>query len=525
MMKNNNSSFLSNLQAGGCSCCSAKCSPLSSLNRRTFMAGLGTAAAGTIYTSAAGSSLNWKEPGRFLASADSLVVQPVLVYTQSTKKVGTSWRPWGKIQSDQDAVEETNRITNELKKLNSDAEFSLKINPVVTVKDGEDTKIRDITSQKYDVLLLFAAGGWVDTLEALVKPEKQTVVFIRHRSGPVYLWYEIISNRFLRKTVDEFGQPGVNTRDVVVDDYNKVLLRLRAINGLKKTYGKKVLCIGGAAGWGNGGNKAPQMTRKHFGMELVDISYDELGVRLEQAYNNELLVKWCREQGDKLQKDSGITLETDKEFIWKSFLLTEVFHQLLQEHQTDTLTINECMGTIMEVSGTTACLALSFLNDAGYPSFCESDFVVIPSGILLHNIAGKPVFLNDPTWAHDGIVTLAHCTAPRRMNGKDLEDARILTHFESDWGAAPKVEMKVGQKLTVIDPDFNFNQWLGFTAEIEGNPFLDICRSQIDIAFSCDTDELNQRTKGFHWMACYGDYTGELAYALDKTDIGWEKLT
>ncbi len=91
--------------------------------------------------------------------------------------------------------------------------------------------------------------------------------------------------------MDEYGQPGVNPRDVVVDDYSKVLMRLRALNGLKKTRGRKVLCIGGAAGWGSGGRKAPQMTRKHFGMELVDISYDELGVRLEQAYNNQLLVK------------------------------------------------------------------------------------------------------------------------------------------------------------------------------------------------------------------------------------------
>jgi len=267
------------------------------------------------------------------------------------------------------------------------------------------------------------------------------------------------------------------------------------------------------------------MTRQHFGMELIDISYDELEIRLEQAYKNELLVKWCREESEKMLRDPGIRLETSRDFIWRSFLLAEVFHQLLKEHQTDTLTINLCMGTIMTVSGTTACLALSLLNDAGYPAFCESDFVVIPSGILLHNISGRAVFLNDPTWAHDGIVTLAHCTAPRRMNGKDLEDALILTHFESDWGAAPKVEMKVGQELTVIDPDFNFQEWLGFRAEIEGNPFLDICRSQIDVAFSCDTDELNCRTKGFHWMACYGDYTRELEYALDKTEISWFELT
>ena len=65
------------------------------------------------------------------------------------------------------------------------------------------------------------------------------------------------------------------------------------------------------------------------------------------------------------------------------------------------------MGTIMGMSQTTACLPLSLLNDAGYLAFCESDFVVIPSGVLLHYISGLPVFLNDPTYQHDGVVTLA----------------------------------------------------------------------------------------------------------------------
>jgi L-fucose isomerase-like protein len=36
---------------------------------------------------------------------------------------------------------------------------------------------------------------------------------------------------------------------------------------------------------------------------------------------------------------------------------------------------------------------LALLNDEGLIAFCESDFVVIPSGILLHYISGKPVFL------------------------------------------------------------------------------------------------------------------------------------
>jgi len=103
-----------------------------------------------------------------------------------------------------------------------------------------------------------------------------------------------------------------------------------------------------------------------------------------------------------------------------------------------------CVGTIMPLAQTSACLTLSLLNDAGYLSFCESDFMVIPAGILMANISGKPVFLNDPTYPHDRIITLAHCTAPRGMDGQHKEPARILTHLESGYGTAPKVEMHKG---------------------------------------------------------------------------------
>ncbi|UCF38801.1 MAG: sugar isomerase, partial [Acidobacteriota bacterium] len=269
---------------------------------------------------------------------------------------------------------------------------------------------------------------------------------------------------------------------------------------------------------------APDLTRHHFGMDLVEISYDELGRLLLAAPEDRELLSRCREAAEQLIQSEQVSLESEAGFVEKAFLLTEVFHRLLAEHKTDAITINLCMGTIMEVSGTTACLPLSLLNDAGYLAFCESDFVVIPSGVLLHYISGKPVFFNDPTYPHDNLVTLAHCTAPRRMDGETLEPVRLLTHFESDWGVAPKVEMKLGQKMTVIDPDFNFKRWMGFEAEIVENPFLDICRSQIDVEFRSDTDRINEETRGFHWMACYGGYLRETEYAVRKAGIDWLKL-
>jgi hypothetical protein len=145
--------------------------------------------------------------------------------------------------------------------------------------------------------------------------------------------------------------------------------------------------------------------------------------------------------------------------------------------------------------------------------------VVIPSGILLHSISGTPVFLNDPTHPHDGLVTLAHCTAPRKMDGEHAEPARILTHFESDYGAAPKVEMRKGQRVTNLIPDFANRKWVGFEGEIVDNPFLAICRSQIDVAIRGDTQTLLEEMKGFHWMTGYGNYLRETRYALGKLGV------
>jgi hypothetical protein len=140
----------------------------------------------------------------------------------------------------------------------------------------------------------------------------------------------------------------------------------------------------------------------------------------------------------------------------------------------------------------------------------------------LRYIARKPMFFNDPTQPHDGVVTLAHCTAPRKMDGQNAEPVRLLTHFESDYGASPKVEMRKGQKVTNLIPDFANRKWVGFEGEIVDVPFLAICRSQIDVGYKGDTEKLLETMRGFHWMTVYGSHLREARYALAKigVDVG-----
>ncbi|MCX6256267.1 MAG: sugar isomerase [Bacteroidia bacterium] len=452
-----------------------------------------------------------------------LVVKPILTYEIPSRRDQTSWRSWGGIQSEKDAEQELSRIGDELKTLQFQADFPVEFLPVAWVRKTTDlSNIKDI--QSADLYLVYAAGGAMDIFDSLNKMGKNIIFFCRHKSGPVYLWYEIISPRFLRQHTDKLAVTGIDENDVVIDNQNEILWRLRALSGLKNTLNSKIIAIGGAGAWAQPEDVVPNLVRDKFKLDIQTVSYEDLGKLIKEARADKSVISRAKNRVGEYLKDSKIKLETKLQFVENCFILEDVLTRIMEKFNCRALTINGCMGTIMPLAETSACLTLSLLNDAGYLAFCESDFVVVPSGILLANISGKPVFLNDPTYPHVGIITLAHCTAPRRMDGKKLEPARLLTHFESDYGAAPKVEMLIGQTVTNIIPDFAFKRNVGLLGKIVDNPFLDICRSQIDIRFSCDSKLVAEQMPGFHWMTVYGDYLKESGYALKKIGINFEIL-
>ncbi len=257
-----------------------------------------------------------------------------------------------------------------------------------------------------DLVVLYAAGSWA--FDSVSKAAKDLIFFCRHKSGPVYLWYEIISPRYLRQHSDVLKVKGHDDQDVVIDSQDELLWRFRALAGLKNTRGSRVIAIGGPGGWAT--PAAPKLAKDRWGLDIQTVSYAELGELIKAARADaDAVGTACRRAAAYLQAP-GVSLETDRKFVENAFLLEAVFRGLMHKADCRALTINGCMGTIMPISETTACMPISTLNDDGYLIFCESDFVVIPAGILLSSIAGRPFFMNDPTYPHDGLITLAHCT-------------------------------------------------------------------------------------------------------------------
>jgi len=501
-------------------CCG--CTP-PGITRRDFLKASTVAMGGIAMTGLSWRSLAAAEPKAPAPPArKELVVQPILTYDSPRPRSQASWRNWGGVHGDDAAEKESARIAAELKALAGAADFPVRFLDVVKARGPAD--VEKALAAEADAVIFYAAGGWMNVFDAALKAGKHTIVFVRHKSGPVYLWYEIISPRYLRQHGDALAVKGMDFQDVVVDSADELTWRLRALCGLKNALGTRIVAIGGPGGWGPGGQKGPDDAREKWKMDIRTVSYKDLAPLLAAAMKDEAAMKAAEAAATAYLDDKTVKLETKKEFVTHCFVLEQVFRRLMAEADAPAITVNACMGTIMPISKTTACLTLTLLNDAGYMAFCESDFVVIPAGVLLSYISGKPPFLHNPTYPHDGTITLAHCTAPRKMDGKTLEPVRIVTHFESDYGAAPKVEMRKGQRITSIIPDFAASRWAGLTSEIIDAPFLPICRSQIDVKYACSDAKLVEAMRGFHWQSVYGDYLREVGYALKKTPIQWEQL-
>ena len=243
---------------------------------------------------------------------------------------------------------------------------------------------------------------------------------------------------------------------------------------------------------------------------------------IEAARKDPELMAQCSQESKNYLSKGRVTLNTTEEAFTEAFLLKRLFRDIMTKSEAFAVTVRGCMGSY---AGIMPCFTLTLTNDAGYMAYCEGDFVVIPSGILMHYICGKPTYLCNPTYPYKGRMVFAHCTAPRRMDGKTLEPVEIVTHYESDHGAATHVAFRKGQILTIIKPDFEAKNWLALTGKIVGTPWLPTCRAQVDVELDAETQDVVQNLRGFHCMLAYGDHTREVAYAAKKVGINVQTLT
>ncbi|HOW63653.1 MAG TPA: sugar isomerase [Candidatus Paceibacterota bacterium] len=500
--------------------------PKNGLSRRYFLQGLGVAsvAAGALTLSAAkaraaGERVAAESP---FPRGKPVRVKPILVFDVPVRRDQESWRSYGAIHTVAAAREEAARIEKELGALKQQAEFPMEIHPVELL--DSQTKLRQLGMNDTDVCIVYAAGYCTEW--PLKVP---MIMFLRHRSGPFYLGLEIAHWRFLRQSGDVPAVAGFDMADLVVDSQEELLWRLRALYGVKNAKGTKMLTIGGLEAYSALAQEhGPRVAREMWGYDFVNVTDDEFAARLKSARADAEVVRKMEEQTASLLKLPNIQLETERKFIFNSYMALHVCRELLKETGASNFGFARCMGPgQIAMLGTPPCFVLSLANDEGHTAYCHTDLSHTMPGVLLRWIASRPTFVCNSHHPHDGLLLVAHCQAPRRMNGQDYEPATLMTHYESDYGAACKTHYRQDQVITAVVPNLACNKWQGFRGKIVGSPSYPACRSQMEILIDGDWRRLQREMEGFHTQIVYGDYIREIGYALKQAggQIAWQCYT
>lgn len=418
---------------------------------------------------------------------------------------------WGLMKNEEKLQEEYERISKELKEIEGDEEFSFSGGDIIrSVSEALDL------SKKYrecDALVVFSVSGagtrkLLNTLTVYGLP---LIFFNKIEKNRAYghalfqQWYEM-------DAVKKF--PDI---DLVINDYQELLEKLRAHRSVKKLQESKVLCIGEPNEFFKGGLAARSAVDK-FESAIDYMSFETFQENLE---NESLEGEEVREIKDSfLENAESVSDEIEEDVGLKSARIYKVLKSIISENDYDAVTIN-CLSGILDMINTTPCLAFQRLRDEGVPAVCEADIPQLVTTILLRNIADKPTFINDPVIRPEGNkLIVAHCTSPTKLSGyeEDPQEYDALLHHETKMGLAPSVKFDEGQDVTIAGVSHDFEEMVSTEGKITRNTDYHVCISQAEIEVE-NAKFLFDNFQGFHWVMVYGNWLNELEKACNLLGV------
>ena len=218
----------------------------------------------------------------------------------------------------------------------------------------------------------------------------------------------------------------------------------RVAEARQQLAGKKLGVIGRPSDWLISSGADYGVVREHLGIELVDISMQELLDAIDDC------------------------------------AIYEGLKKVICAHHLNGFTLR-CFDLLTALKST-GCLALAKLNSEGYVAGCEGDVPAMLSMMIARSLTGVSGFQANPARINPdtGELLFAHCTIPLDM----VERYELDTHFESGIGVGVRGYMKEGPvTLFKVSGDLKRSfvaegKLVGSTAE------PDLCRTQQVIQLS-----------------------------------------
>ena len=254
--------------------------------------------------------------------------------------------------------------------------------------------------------------------------------------------------------------------------------------------------IGGASGWLISSGIDRETVTKAWGTQFVDIPLSELETEFAAVpADSQEAEKVCYRMERFLSGDRS------REDLFEAARMYIALKTLIARYNLSALTL-KCFG-ILSSCRTTACLALSMLNDEGIVSGCEGDIPSLWTMLYVKYALGQAAFMANPASSNrsECTVDFAHCTIPLSM----VHGYRLPSHFESQSGIGIAGSVPSGRYRIIKISGEKLDRYY----ETEGDLIMNTnipqrCRTQIRFRFDSpeEFDRFFRISKGNHIILC-----------------------
>lgn len=300
--------------------------------------------------------------------------------------------------------------------------------------------------------------------------------------------------------------------EIIYGDVNEVAATISSITKItsacQKLVNSNLGVIGKPSDWLIGSSVSYKKAHDLFGVNLIDISEDELIEEINKhtyEHNNKLDNMY--EQSDK------------KDVLNGALEIYGAIKRLVNKYNLQGLTIR-CFD-LLSIFHNTSCLALALLNEEGITATCEGDIPAFLTMHLARCLLSTSAFQANPSKINvaDNIVTFAHCTVPFDM----VSSFKFDTHFESNLGIGIKGELN-NEECTLIKlngelTDLYINE--GYI--IENLHKTNLCRTQINIQLEDDITEYLGAPYGNHMILVYGLHGYDFEHCMEYLLMQYNK--
>jgi L-fucose isomerase-like protein len=267
--------------------------------------------------------------------------------------------------------------------------------------------------------------------------------------------------------------------------------------------GTRIGLVGEPSDWLVASMPDHDVLRDRWGPVVVPVPLDEVIGRLEGVRAGEAAAA-AAALGDGAE---GVA-EPSADDLAQAARVWMALREVAEQYALDALTVR-CFDIVLEC-GTTGCIGLAELTDAGVIAGCEGDLVSTLALVWTRLLTGSTPWMANPSRVDEAAnaLWLAHCTVPRSI----VDGYRLRSHFESGLGVGIQGRLPHGPvTLARIGGVALDRIWLVEGEVTKTGDAEDLCRTQAFVRLKDGhVSELLRRPLGNHIVVVSGHHAARM---------------